>query len=182
MIEHKNYKTRTHEAVNFVSLNAQEKDLVRLWRNHKDVRRWMLTDHLISVEEHVNFLKHLRASRRDSYWLIKESQSGRYVGVVSLNKLNTKHKNAYLGIYAGSQNRQKGDGHVLMDFLKMIAFEKIRLHTLKLETFETNVRAIKFFQREGFKMEGALKEFILRDGQYLDFIIMGCVNPRGRQR
>ncbi|MGB9874387.1 MAG: GNAT family N-acetyltransferase [Hydrogenobacter sp.] len=38
---------------------------------------------------------------------------------------------------------------------------------------ETNERAINFYKRMGFREEGRLREFVFKEGRWLDVIVMG---------
>ena len=44
------------------------------------------------------------------------------------------------------------------------------------KVMKNNKRAIKFYKKVGFDIEGRLKEFVFRDGKWIDVIIMGFVN------
>ncbi len=161
---------------NFVRLSNREKGLVRNWRNHKEIRQWMYTDHKISVQEHKKFLKSLRGNKKSLYWLVQCKENRDYVGVIYL-KVDSKNRNAYLGLYACPG--LKGIGLELIKLLKTIAFRKMKLHTLKLETMTTNKRALKLFKQTGFRVEGQLKQIVYKSGRYFDLIVMGCMNPKG---
>jgi len=156
--------------INFINLNSAEKDLVRKWRNHKDVRKWMYQDHIISFEEHAVFIEKLKEENKNFYWLVK-NKNGKYLGVIYLNKVDFLHKHAYLGIYSNPE--LKGVGKFLIQALKELAFKIAKLHTLKLEVIETNKHAIEFYKKQGFKKEGKLKEFVYKNGEWLDVIVMG---------
>jgi len=156
--------------INFINLNSVEKDLVRKWRNHKDVRKWMYQDHIISFEEHAVFIEKLKEENKNFYWLVK-NKNGEYLGVIYLNKVDFLHKHAYLGIYSNPE--LKGVGKFLVQALKELAFKIAKFHTLKLEVIEANKHAIEFYKKQGFKKEGKLKEFVYKNGEWLDVIVMG---------
>lgn len=161
---------------NFINLTSEEKEMVRNWRNDKRIRRYMYQANIISKIEHINFVEKLKNETKDFYWLVNDNEN--YIGVIYLNKVDFIHKHAYLGIYANP--KLKGVGSILMDCLKKLAFKIAKLHTLKLEVIETNERAIKFYKKHSFKEEGRLKEFVYRDGRWLDVIVMGVVNKNDK--
>lgn len=174
MVYKKDYQFNKCRLFNFVSLDKIDAEQVRIWRNHVEVRKWMYQYHKISRKEHHEFLGKLKADNRNLYWLLK--QDGEQVGVFSLNKIDLRNKNAYLGIYANPLLKIDGAGALLIQAIKYLAFKVMRLHSLKLEVLETNKKVISFYQRSGFVAEGKLKEFVRRDNQYIDVIIMGVVN------
>ncbi|MEW6108850.1 MAG: UDP-4-amino-4,6-dideoxy-N-acetyl-beta-L-altrosamine N-acetyltransferase [Nitrospirota bacterium] len=168
------YRFDDIELINFINLSDREKSLIRRWRNCEDVRKWMYSDKLISRKEHSEFIKQLEKDSRNYYWLVRRNNI--YLGVVSLQKVDFSHKNAYLGIY--SNPGLSGAGGTLMESLKRIAFSEFKLHTLKIESLSKNRRAINFFSRSGFFREGTLKEFVFKNGKWQDVIIMGIINGK----
>ena len=56
-----------------------------------------------------------------------------------------------------------------------LAFERIGLHRVGLSVFSFNERAIRSYEKAGFRVEGRLREAIARDGRYWDEIQMGVL-------
>jgi UDP-4-amino-4,6-dideoxy-N-acetyl-beta-L-altrosamine N-acetyltransferase len=160
--------------VNFVNLNDDDKEMIRNWRNHEDVRKWMYSNHLISTEEHAMFMAGVINDNKNSYWLAR-NKNGECIGVISLNRLDFNNENAYFGIYANPDCKMQGVGHTLIDCLKKLAFHTANLHTLKLEVIEANEQAVNFYERSGFSREGRLKECILKGGKRQDVLVMGIM-------
>lgn len=159
----------------FPSLTRSLREEVRCMRNHPEVRKWMYQKHEITKKEHATFIKSLKTDRHNGYWLVK-NKNGCRVGVIGLHRLDLKNKNAYLGIYANPLERFSGQGAILMDCLKYLAFSKLRLHSLKLEVIASNKHALRFYRKAGFVREGQLKEFVLVDGKWCDVCVMGIIN------
>lgn len=165
------FKLKNTIGVNFINLSEKEKEIVRGWRNSESIRRWMYTNHVISAKEHADFIKRIKNDPRNLYWLLRDKRD--YIGVIYLNRVDLRNKNAYLGIYANPRRKLAGAGRTLVTSLKDIAFKALNLHTLKLEVLADNQRAIRFYKKFGFKKEGRLNNFVIRDGIYKDVLIMG---------
>ncbi|MDN5310372.1 MAG: UDP-4-amino-4,6-dideoxy-N-acetyl-beta-L-altrosamine N-acetyltransferase [Methanolobus sp.] len=159
--------------ISFLNMSEEEKEIVRNCRNHETIRKWMYSDSIISPEEHSNFIKSLRSNDRNYYWLVQKGHE--YIGVISLNKIDSKNKNAYLGIYSNPYCKIKDKGSLLIECLKKLAFDTVKLHTLKLEVMCKNEKAINFYKKSGFEEEGRLRGFILKDNNWHDMIIMGII-------
>lgn len=157
----------------FLNLSQEEKDITRNCRNHETIRRWMYSDSIISPEEHGEFLDDLIHDFKNFYWIVQKEHD--FIGVISLNRVDLRNKNAYLGIYSNPYCKLKGKGNLLIECLKKIAFDIAKLHTLKLEVMDENEHAINFYGRSGFKEEGRLKEFVLKNGNWYDMIVMGII-------
>jgi RimJ/RimL family protein N-acetyltransferase len=63
-----------------------------------------------------------------------------------------------------------------------LAFEDLGLYRVGLAVFEFNRRAIRAYEKAGFRVEGRLREAIVRDGRRWDEISMGVVAPEWRAR
>lgn len=157
---------------NFINTTDKEKELIRRLRNKGEIRKWMYSDHIISKKEHSRFIKNLFTNNKNFYWLVKNNNGG-YIGVVSLNRMDFRNKNSYLGIYADPDNNLLGKGKLLMGAIKELIFNKLNFHTLKLEVIAYNERAFDFYKKYGFKREGKLKEFVFKNGRCRDVVVMG---------
>ena len=163
--------------INFINLTAEDTEVVRKWRNHKKIKKWMYQDHTISSKEHLEFIERLRKDCKNFYWLLK-NRKGDYLGIISLIKIDSRNKNAYLGIYSNPNCKLSGSGYLLITSLKHLAFDIFKLHTLKLKVMYINKQAIKFYKKYGFKKEGKLREFVYKNNKWHDVFIMGIVNNR----
>lgn len=154
--------------IDFLELSDEQKNEVLRWRNHPEVRSRMFTMHEITREEHYRFIESLKTDPSSRYWMIGD------IGVISLKRINPTHRYAYLGIYKNPFHREKGIAKALIDILKRKAFCELNLHTLKLEVFLENRKALDFYRRNGFHREGHLRDIIKSgSGAYQDIVVMG---------
>jgi len=168
----KNIRLNGFELINFINITDDEKEIIRNWRNHENVRKMMYSDHVITIEEHSKFIAGLRNDLKNFYWMVRRNREN--IGTISLNRVDFKNSNAYIGIYTNPY--LSGMGRLLNECLKKLAFDEGKLHTLKLEVIEDNEKAINFYKKEGFKEEGRLKEFVFKTNKWLDVIVMGIIN------
>jgi UDP-4-amino-4,6-dideoxy-N-acetyl-beta-L-altrosamine N-acetyltransferase len=165
-----------YNLINFINLTEQESEMVRNWRNNESVRKWMYNDNEISIGEHRNFINLLKNYNEKAYWLVKIDKE--YVAVLDLLNINWQYRRAYFGIYANPESRTAGIGRILDNLADKIAFEILNLHSLKLEVLETNERVINLHKKMGFTIEGKLKDYVFKDGKWLDVLTMGKINPK----
>ena len=59
-----------------------------------------------------------------------------------------------------------------MKTLITFIFNNMSINKIRLSTFSFNERAIKYYKKCGFVVEGVLKNEIFKDGKYYDEIIM----------
>lgn len=158
----------------FPVLDSEQRALVLRWRNNPEVSRWMFQDRQIQLEEHQRFAEGLRTDRRNAYWLSCDA-AGSPRGVLSLTRIDPEHQTAYLGIYANPEQPVPGTGKALMRALHHMAFVNMHLHTLKLEVFAGNTKAIHLYESIGYQREGLLREYIKIDSGRSDVVIMGIL-------
>lgn len=164
---------------NFVTLSNDEIEFVRNCRNHDDIRKWMYSDCIITSRDHINFINNLKENNKNYYWLVKMEEM--HIGVISLNRIDFQNRNAYIGIYANPFLILRGKGELLIECVKKLAFDYVNLHTLKIEVMDTNEKATNFYKKAGFREEGRLEEFVYRNGEWHDMIVMGVIIPEGEK-
>lgn len=156
---------------NFTILDKQTVEIIRKFRNHPEIRKWMYSDNLITKREHQKFIRSLRNDRKNIYFLAQKNST--YLGVLSIRRIDIKNRNAYFGIYTNPEEKIKEAGKLLGKALLKLAFEYLKLHTLKLEVLDNNEKAIKFYKKLGFKEEGILREFVFKENKWLNVLVMG---------
>lgn len=111
-----------------------------------------------------------------SEFRIRENNTGRLVGLISLNSIDRNFGNASLMVSIGSQpDRGKGYGSEAIRLILGYAFKELRLHRVTLSVYEYNPRAFELYKRVGFVEEGRQRDGVYRNGQYFDVICMGIL-------
>lgn len=142
-------KIKEIELINFVDLTLEEKKMVLEWRNDKSVKKWMLHQEEITLEEHLKYIESLKSSKSKLYMAVKKE--GLYIGVIDVTKIDFKDNSAYFGLYANPFKKTKGAGSVLQETCIKYAFDILKLQKLKLEVFSNNERAIGLYKKFHFK-------------------------------
>lgn len=141
---------------------------VRQWRNRDDIRCWMYNNHVITEEEHSDWIKSLRAERSD---LSKKFRREVYViydddipvGSVNLQSIDWHHRRAEWGIYIGQRGKEKNVGKKAAHFIMGYAFDVLHLEKLNCTVFGNNERALHYHEGCGMKPQGILKNEIQFD-------------------
>lgn len=131
------------QLLNFTTLDQTQKELVLTWRNHPSIRKWMIHNNEISLEDHLHFIDQLSSTTEKCYFLVQKDSD--YIGVIDLIAIDLNC--AELGIYANPDMR--GVGHILMNALIDHA-KKLGLSKLIAHVFVNNVRALRLYQRFDF--------------------------------
>jgi UDP-4-amino-4,6-dideoxy-N-acetyl-beta-L-altrosamine N-acetyltransferase len=145
---------------------------VLAWRNHLEVRRYMYTQHEITLDEHQRWFERTRQDPR-KHLLIFEADN-QALGFVSFNELGSGGV-ADWGFYIAPDTR-KGCGRELGRAALDHAFNDIKLHKVCGHALAYNERSIRFHQTLGFKQEGALRDQHYDGERYNNIICFGLLS------
>ena len=150
-----------------------DRDTIRRWRNQPDVARWMYTDHEIGEDEHAAwFARHL-ASPGERSWIIE--LDGRGVGAVNLTDIEPAG-GAEWGIYVAEPTaRGTGAAHGAAFLSLEQAFGPLGLMRVTCEAIADNDRAIRLYERVGFRRKGHRRAHVWRGDVLLDVVELGLL-------
>lgn len=112
---------------------------------------------------------------KDFFWAI-ETKEGKFIGGCGVNHMDGKNRVAQVGIFIGDRDcLGKGYGTDAMKVLLEFLFEEYNVNKVKLMVFDFNKRAIKSYEKCGFKTEAMLRESVFRFGKYNDMRSMAIL-------
>lgn len=101
---------------------------------------------------------------------------GKSVGFASLNIFKGRRRHcAALGISVHDDYQNKGIGTSLMRSLVDLADNWYGLKRIELEVYTDNKIAINLYKKFGFTIEGTLRCYAIRNGEYVDAYLMARV-------
>lgn len=148
-------------------------DLERVlaWRNHFDIRRFMYTQHEITLDEHQRWFEQVRLNPKRHLLIFEVNQEP--LGFVSFSEGESAGV-ADWGFYI-APDAPKGSGRQLGRAALNHAFNKITLHKLCGQALAYNEASIRFHQSLGFQQEGVLREQHFDGISYHDIIWFGLL-------
>jgi len=149
-------------------------DLARVleWRNHPDIRRFMLTSHEISIDEHQRWFE--RASRDEARKLLLAEEGGRAFGFATFEGVQPGGISNW-GFYT-EPGAPRGSGRRLGIGALRLAFRVYQLHKVCGQALGFNEASIRLHRSLGFRDEGVLREQHFVDGRYHDVICFGLLH------
>lgn len=141
------------------------------WRNHPEVRRYMYTNHEISMDEHCKW--YAGACKNTSIDLLIYEQGPKAQGFVSITRTRDL-KVADWGFYL-APTAPKGSGRELGKQALTYAFTQLGLHKVCGQAIAFNGRSIAFHKALGFAEEGRLREQHFAGGEYHDVVCFGLL-------
>lgn len=109
-------------------------------------------------------------------------ESGRLIGTTTFSQLDAGNGSVNYHVTIGERDAWgQGHGTEVTELMLRLAFERLGLHRVGLSVFAFNERAIRAYEKAGFRIDGRLREAIWRDGRYWDEILMSVLEDDWRQ-
>jgi RimJ/RimL family protein N-acetyltransferase len=110
------------------------------------------------------------------FFSIRTLVGDKLIGGLSLEVVNWPGRDAFVGLGIGeTEYWSKGYGTDVMNVLLRFAFTEINLRRVTLTVFEYNPRAIRSYEKAGFRHEGHLRNYLNREGRRWNELYMGIL-------
>lgn len=159
--------------------NMTKADLLTVlaWRNHPEVRRFMLTQHEISLAEHTHWFE--LASKDSNRHLLIVQEYETPIGYVQFSGV-APNGIAEWGFYT-PPDATKGSGRKIGNTALDHAFGHLKLHKVYGQAISSNQGSIRFHERLGFKREAELRDHKRIGDDYLSLIGFGLLAHEWRE-
>jgi len=152
----------THWNCNSEYFRLLDSDPPHLW-SAKKIKEWVDKD--VDSSAPVNLSFGIRTLEKDQL-----------IGFIGFDGLNWTDRDTYVAIGIGEKDCwSKGYGSDAMRVMLRYGFSELNLHRVSLSVFEFNPRGIRSYEKCGFKHEGRVHEFVLRNGKRWDMLHMGIL-------
>ena len=112
-----------------------------------------------------------------SGFAIIDLQADEIIGIVGLHEINNINRTATLGIFIGNKDyRSKGYGTEAIKLILDFGFNYLNLNNIDLALMEFNKRALKCYEKCGFKEIGRRRKCKFINGRYYDSILMDILS------
>lgn len=114
---------------------------------------------------------------RDLSFGIRTLSEDKLIGFIAFDGINWTNRDTFVAIGIGERDFwSKGYGSDAMRVMLRYGFAELNLHRVSLTVFEFNPRGIRSYEKCGFKHEGSVKEFVLRNGKRWDMLNMSILH------
>lgn len=128
-----------------------------------------LTNEQEKIEQYIKL-------KESTVFIIVEKETNQPVGQTAFFRIDYISRAAvfYLAILDPAC-WSKGFGSEATQLMVDYAFKTLNLNRIQLHVCAENTPAIKIYERVGFQKEGALRQAMFRNGNYVDFWVMGIL-------
>ncbi|RUO30007.1 UDP-4-amino-4,6-dideoxy-N-acetyl-beta-L-altrosamine N-acetyltransferase [Aliidiomarina sedimenti] len=143
--------------------------ILRRWRNHPDIRRYMYTQHEITAHEHQAWFERMQTNPQVHLLMYVEDGTPR-----GYAQLTVKAHRADWGFYV-SPDAKKGTGRKLGHTVLDYAFHELQLEKVCGEALSFNEGSIAFHKALGFTHEGTLRAHACIRSDFVDVFCFGLL-------
>jgi UDP-4-amino-4,6-dideoxy-N-acetyl-beta-L-altrosamine N-acetyltransferase len=122
------------------------------WRNSDPVRTQMFNPQQIDPADHAEWFATAIAADPDRYQILLSE--GRAIGFVSFAPVEGRPGTWTWGLYVGAADAPRGSGTALGTLALHHATTRLKAHAVRSEAMAGNTRAIRLYERLGFRPAG----------------------------
>ena len=148
----------------------------------RDSEYWRLMDsgpaHIVSARDATAFFDKQVSDQNsgDYFFCVRRLADDSLIGEMVLEVVNWRSGDAFVGLSIGErENWGKGYGTEMMSLLLQYAFLEVNLRRVTLNVFEYNPRAIRVYEKVGFRHEGRFRKYMNKEGRRWDMLFMGIL-------
>jgi RimJ/RimL family protein N-acetyltransferase len=110
------------------------------------------------------------------FFSIRTLAEDKLIGELGLDVVNWSGRDAFVGLGIGeTEYWSKGYGTDVMNILLRFAFTEVNLRRVTLTVFEYNPRAIRSYEKAGFRHEGRARQVVNKEGRRWAVLYMGIL-------
>lgn len=168
----KYFKKLVGERIYLSPRNVEDVEIFTEWIND-----FYVTDYTgrsyqtMTLQEEENFLESTEKGKNT--FSIIDIETDKIIGTIGLHELDHINRTATLGIFIGNRDYwSKGYGTEAIRLILDFGFNYLNLNNIDLALMEFNQRALKCYQKCGFKEIGRRRKCKFINGKYYDSILM----------
>lgn len=152
-----------------VSLDDAEK--YTEWVNDLEIGQFVLfSAAILDINSEREMLKKLMEN--SAVFAIVEKDTNKVIGNCGLHEINEIHRRAVFGIFVGEKTYwNQGIGAEATALILDYGFNILNLNNITLEVVAYNHRAIRCYEKVGFKKVGARRNYVFMAGAYHDVLV-----------
>ena len=152
---------------------------IRDLRNSENVRKFMYTDHIITEQEHLNYITKLKNDKKNLVFIIFD-HTNETIGSAYLYFIDRLHKKADWGFYTNPEI--KNIGGVIEYYFIEFFFNQLNFEKLNCEITENNFSTLKLHKKFLFEEEGIKKENIIKNNKRINVHFYGLTKSNWNNR
>ncbi len=164
------------ERVYLRPLEREDLPLLRRWANDPEVRG--LTGEVLpmSAAAAEEFYERVRSDKERVWFVIVLKEDDRVIGEAGLLRMFPAWRTTDMSIVIGDKSAwRQGYGQEVARLMLDFAFGAMNMHRVAVGVVGFNKRALRFWEKAGFRREGRQRDGYFFDRAYHDFVMMSIL-------
>ncbi|WP_375143016.1 GNAT family N-acetyltransferase [Paenibacillus sp. D2_2] len=141
----------------------------------KETRRLTGTQRHHTREQIASYIEAKSQDSSSVLLLIATCSDDAPIGDIAIQDIDTMNRNANIRIALTDGSQNKGYGTEALQLMLEYGFGVLNLHRIELNVFSYNHRAVRVYEKVGFKQEGVQREALFYNHEYHDSILMSIL-------
>jgi RimJ/RimL family protein N-acetyltransferase len=164
------------ELVRLTWARPEDAVIMTRWREDAEYMRMVDTDWMRPASAEDSPLGRAGVAPNGVEFRIRAVPDDRLIGFVALHSIEWNNQVGEISIGIGcSADWGKGYGTEALRLALRFAFDELNLNRVWLTVIGYNTRAVRAYEKVGFRHEGVLRQAGLRDGKRYDLLVMGLL-------
>lgn len=162
------------ELVYLSPVTKDDLENINILRNNWDLKKLTLGVRFpITTENDLSWYTNVGndMSNRTIFFSVRNKKNKTFLGLIQLSNVDWVSRNAMVGIQLNPEVQGKGVGTDALKLISDYCFYKINLHKITAHIADYNIGSIKLFEKNGYILEGVLRNHIYYDLEYSDLRI-----------
>jgi diamine N-acetyltransferase len=168
------------ENIKLRAIEPSDLDIIFQWENNPE--NWLISNTTVPFSKHV-LNKYIENAHQDIYearqlrlmidLMDPKGNIINVIGTIDLFDFDPRHRRAGVGILiAQKENRRQGLASEALSVLADYAFGTLHLHQLYCNIAYDNKASLNLFKKHGFVEVGVKKDWLRRNREWLDVILL----------
>ncbi len=167
---------RAGEKIYLRALDREDAPRIAAWFNDPEVTRNTSRYRPLSLTEQVKLIDRIHENSDDLVVGIVLKATDELIGQCGLHGVNDKNRRCGFWILIGDRtNWDQGYGSEATRLMLALAFDTLNLNRVQLDVFVDNERAVRCYEKLGFRKDGILRQHAYREGAYHDLHLMSIL-------
>ncbi len=159
----------------FKPLNTNDTEAIHSYASDENVKRyigWPLMKTLEETRSYIEEMLKRESAGTHLYASIVLNATQEIIGTAMIFNFDHEAKHAEVGYVFHSRYWGKGYGSEAVALMDTFAFDSLKLRKLHARVVDANIGSVRVLEKNGFELEGRLKDYYNIDGSYNDLVLL----------
>lgn len=167
------------ENIYFKALDTKDAQEIHSYASDKNVKKFIGWPLMKTLDETHNYIEEML--RRESagthlYASVVLKETNEIIGTAMIFGFDHEAKHAEIGYVFHSKHWGKGYGTETVALMDNFAFNSLNLRKLHARVVDANVGSARVLEKNGFELEGRLKDYYYIENSFHDMLMFGKFN------